>query len=94
MICQHDPTFQIENEANGGIGCPICNKNRQIRGTSPLGRIEHATRLTRAQYQRNEQAAPKPGWFQLPEMTLEQASTKELIEATARIWNDAQPIEY
>jgi hypothetical protein len=23
--CAHDPTYRIENEANGGTGCPFCN---------------------------------------------------------------------
>lgn len=25
--CQHDPTYRTENEANGGAGCPICNRS-------------------------------------------------------------------
>jgi hypothetical protein len=27
-MCQHDQTFRIENEANGGAGCPKCNAER------------------------------------------------------------------
>jgi hypothetical protein len=23
--CAHDPTYRLENEANGGTGCPFCN---------------------------------------------------------------------
>jgi hypothetical protein len=26
--CQHDPLYRLENEASGGIGCPICNRQR------------------------------------------------------------------
>ena len=28
MTCGHDAMFRRENEANGGIGCPICNRRR------------------------------------------------------------------
>lgn len=26
MTCQHDETYRIDNEANGGQGCPRCNR--------------------------------------------------------------------
>jgi hypothetical protein len=38
--CQHDPTYRIENEANGGAGCPLCNRKRVIMVQHAGGRIE------------------------------------------------------
>lgn len=36
-MCQHDPTYQRDNEANGGQGCPICNREHVER----LSAIRH-----------------------------------------------------
>ena len=29
MTCPHDPTYRIQHEAAGGVGCPRCNHQRQ-----------------------------------------------------------------
>ena len=31
MTCKHDPMFRRDNEANGGIGCPLCNQARMAQ---------------------------------------------------------------
>ena len=31
MTCQHDPMFRRDNEANGGVGCPLCNQERMAQ---------------------------------------------------------------
>lgn len=30
MTCGHDPMYRINNEAGGGVGCPICNRQRRM----------------------------------------------------------------
>lgn len=33
-MCQHDPAYRIENESNGGAGCPLCNRERKEKQDS------------------------------------------------------------
>jgi predicted amidophosphoribosyltransferase len=36
-MCKHDPAYKQSNESMGGVGCPICNaeRNRYAAGTCP-----------------------------------------------------------
>ena len=49
---------------------------------------------SRPMYERNEKREAPASWFQSQAVTLEDATTQQLIAETTRIWNETQPIEY
>jgi len=44
MTCSHDATYRIENEANGGTGCPRCHAKH-----TPMTRTGWSTDAERAE---------------------------------------------
>jgi hypothetical protein len=81
--CAHDPTYQIENEANGGTGCPLCNSLRPGYIAKPHVIIDAA------KAQGDEKAAAYEDWRHDVS-----AETQEMIDMTARIVAETEPIEY
>lgn len=39
-MCNHDATYQTENESNGGAGCPRCNQKRVVMVQHASGEME------------------------------------------------------
>lgn len=68
MTCQHDPTFRIENEANGGAGCPLCNREWREQHMPTLGK-----RVVMVQHDDNKQEIA-PDWVR-PGYIINQAAT-------------------
>jgi hypothetical protein len=87
--CQHDLLYRIENEAAGGIGCPICNRRRMTaRAQRAAMGLQTEDDRIEAQRQRNAEAAPVPGWFQHPQVTLDEIAEMEARCAEQQIDRD------
>lgn len=62
-MCQHDPMYRVENEANGGAGCPLCNKERRDNfGLNPAQIADMQARCAETERGDDYDSRTEGGW--------------------------------